>query len=552
MRSAFDSNAYDVVRGVVSLDRAREDFLIAEQYYHGDPKEVFGNSKDARALEKNSQGFKIRFSKKPIDVMLNRMKISSINVANDEATDKLIAQIRHANNGEINETEIHKNVFLYGSAYVLVAGVDENDLDEKPAVREAGAKLALQSVYNCRAIYDDLNQDAEFIIRSIRTSDEYRICEVYYHDGMVRYVTVKPDTDGHEVTDWKVADDMGLSVHPDNEEVLAPVITFGEEGLPIKHFRNGFTYGRPEHRDAYEPQNAIIKYLTTGIIASSLAVHPQRYTWTDPKVLLEAKRDNGYDEDHGFDYYGRDENNLPLGDTQEGGPGTIMDFPGVSGVGTFDPADPTKFSDPIDSFLRWMAEATDTPLYTLDTGGEQPSGTARQIMDEPLADKCENRQLWLSGSWSEVYEYALALLGVNVSEVVIKWKPAGVVTDKAFVETLLLTRQLGISDKALIIKLGYTDDEADDFLAENADELGIDYKIEQAGKAAEALSKFAPLVAAGLMTAEQFAELATSLLGEITRVHISPDDTTTDVQGPTQNLEAPLPYDQGTPGELAA
>src|SRR3546814_17791675 len=52
--------------------------------------------------------------------------------------------------------------------------------------------------------------------------------------------------------------------------------------IPFFHFRTARPYGRPEHKKAYGPQDALTKLVTTMMSTSAFAAFPQ--TWALPET----------------------------------------------------------------------------------------------------------------------------------------------------------------------------------------------------------------------------------------------------------------------------
>src|SRR5690606_19596793 len=113
------------------------------------------------------------------------------------------------------------------------------------------------------------------------------------------------------------------------------------ERVPFVHYRTATPYGRPVHRAAYSPQDAINKLLITQLTTTDSHGWPQRYALTDRGADLDTASDvPDWDDDADSD----DGVENRLGGTVSqlrSGPGTIMDLVGKRAVGQFDAANPS-------------------------------------------------------------------------------------------------------------------------------------------------------------------------------------------------------------------
>lgn len=502
--SVLNRSVSHVLRGVIGIDDATEGYLKAKEYYDGDPKEIFGNDAIGRDLERTGRDYIFRLSKTPVDVLANRCKLATITSPSTPIADESIQLIRDANEMAIWEREITRTTFTYGDCYVMATPVDVADTDETPKVRAAGIRVTMISPVGCRAIYDDLSAPPSFVVRELTSPVEHRrLIEVYYPDGVAVWMTNSNKTLGRKAEEWVpvITDELpeGYYNYP-----------FVGDFNPIFHFRNAIPYGVPEHRDAYGPQNAINNMLITLINTNKSQGYPTRYVLSDPAVTDDNPAPANLFADG-------DPSSTPDTNTgnQQSAPGVIMRFNDAKSVGQFQAAQPDVFLTPVDKFITIMSQTTSTPLYAFNPGGEQPSGEARRIADAPLADKVEDRELRLGGTWSALWQFVLYLKNIDVTDIDVRWGNAGVATDSDTWGVIRSKQDSGVPVRTTLIEAGYSDDEVTKWLDENSDEMTLTQRIDEVAKVADILAKTAPLVAQGLMTQDQWDALTASLLGQV-------------------------------------
>lgn len=516
--SAKDSSVDDVIRGVVSMDEAYDDYVRARTMYDGDPKEIFGSRKLARELEKTCQGYPFRLSKTPVEIMSDRVKLSAITAENGE---EYIEQIRSANQMALWEPESIKSTFIYGDTYILAVPVNPDDEDESPEVRAAGVRITKLDTLSTRAVYDDLAQDAVFVVRSSFVGDgkqKQRQIEVCYPDGVAVWISNPNVRDYSKPSNWNqfISDETpdGWYAYP-----------FTGNQIPIfhlvgQHFTDS-AYGKPEHYDAFGPQNAINKALATMISATDAMGFPLRYK-------IARQDDSQYSSP--ADPFDTNESSVPAVGVRTAGqvaePGTILDDPNAETYGQFNPADPQNFIVQIDKYTEIMSQVTSTPLYAFNPGGDQPSGTARQMADAPLKSKVENRELLLGSTFAKLYRFVLALKGVAVSTVNVKWKNAGIAIDADTWDVIQKKQESGVPVAVSLREAGYEDSEITEWLNSDTEELTLRQRLDLAAKAAETLSKLKDV-----LTPDQLEAVINGLLGDLVTVPAREETETLSVEG---------------------
>jgi hypothetical protein len=493
----------DLMRGVKDIDDAADAYEEADKYYRGDVDEVFASPQVRLKLqaETDTDAYRFNLAKTAVTALLNKVALAGISVTdNDEATEE-IARIRRTNRMELIEPEVHKRAFVTGDTYVAVMPVYGRDDAGDPTDEVTGVRVFLHSPAGVRAVYgDDDPLTPIFVIKSwwedlhaagddggvkverIRRADLYYPLDPdrtpYANDGscrILRWVT-RRGTAGATGAEWEpyLSDGQDL----DDWVIDYPL------GLPWFHFRTGLPYGVPEHADAYGPQNAVNKLLITQLYGTDSHGFPQRYGLLDAAAALDENHD---DPDWGDDT-DSDDTGTAAGGVSSGmrtGPGTMQTLTGMKEVGQWDPADPKVFIEPTDMYVRLMSQTTQTPLDDFDPSRDQPSGESRRRKEAPLVAKADNRLLYLTATWADLWRYALKLRGHAVDEVDVQWKPRSQITDTEGWQTLKLKHEMGVPLEQLLIEAGYTPEQAKTWAAEAKPMAGAD-GTEDGREAAEA------------------------------------------------------------------
>jgi hypothetical protein len=284
------------------------------------------------------------------------------------------------------------------------------------------------------------------------------------------------------------------------------------------------------------------------------------------------------------------------GSNYEANPGGMQVFKGFKEVSQFSTADPNAFLEPWREYGKAISSTTDTPLYKFQgLGGQVPSGEALKIIEAPLIARVQQLFDLLGDTWEEALEFALLLLGV-VAEVSISWaNPAttdlmdvwqlvelkvrlGVPREQAFMQAGIPEQQAqewaktyasdfalaqqekgradmftaqaetqkwavaqakianGVPQRQALLDTGYTEDEVDGWLNDQADALDLTRRIALLGQIASATQALGAAASLGVMSAPQVQKVVIALLGDILPADEVPE--LADQLGPDQGAGA--------------
>ena len=408
----------------VILDR-KDSYKEAVDYYNGDVPETFATAKLRRAFRTTGDRSRLNFCRPIIDAVNDRTEIASIAGDTKAATAK-INQIWKDNDLGIEAQEIHRTALINGDAYVM-AWPDE----------DGNMQISLNSPLNMALVYEQENpRKKAYAVRMWRSGESQHRVNIYTATRIQKFVANVGEVS--ENTEWSELEGV------DNP--------WGE--VPVFHFRTHRPYGRPEHKDAYDAQNAINKLFITNMNTIDYQGAPQRY------ALNSIGADSGETDD--FKEGDTDRENI---NALKNGPGEIWFMKGVSSMGEFKPADPAVFWTPIKDLVRVMSCLTSTPLHYLEQYGAATSGNGRRADEAPLLKKIDDREASFGYAWRDLFRFILRVEGIK-SDVAVYWKTIESLDELERWDVALKKINSGLSHRQALREGGYSEPEIEKIMAE--------------------------------------------------------------------------------------
>ncbi len=439
----------DLMAGIGAILQNAENYEEAEEYYSGECAEIFASAKMRRVLGPSGDAYRINLAKTPVDVLADRLTVAAVTVPDDEAvTTVLQEEIWDANMLLLNANDINRKACEYGDALVFVWP----DPDDENVVQ-----IIFNNPTNTRVIYDAETQTKPIFAVKIWPEGKLFRANLYYADSIERYITVENGKPA-DAESWSPFGDEETT---DAEGNIVPAEwpldnPYGK--IPIWHLRTSTPYGVPEHKAAYGMQNAVNKLVATQIATIDYHGFPQRYALKEAGLA-------GEDEDDNIDWYRDDELAAVVSDQDRSklkpGPAELWFMEGVKTVGQFAVADPENFLKPLQIYMRLMAQVTSTPLHYFDPSGDTPSGESLRASEGPLNKKVEDRQQRFGSTWSEIFSFALLILGYPDKKVEVRWASAGTIEDIDGWKTVALKIANGVPVRVALLHAGYTADQLD-------------------------------------------------------------------------------------------
>lgn len=511
----------DLMEGLKGLDDSSEAYERRWMYYAGDLPERFASARLKTLLNETAKDYRIRLARIPVESIANRLGINSITSSAGEAVNKVIEEIRQANDMDLIEPALHERTLVFGDAYLFVWPVVADEMldAESPAdvdSVEAGVELAYQSPLSCRAIYaHEDGRRVRFVVRrwkeSVALGERWR-AEVWYADRVEAFRT-DPGSKGTSPEEWfpYAVDAFGDEVPADSTN-WPEAHDFGE--IPFKHARTDLPYGRSELEDFMGAQNILTKAISTQSTGIESHGWPERYRIADDKAILEQAGD--------VVPWGDKEDAYSRATTPEqvsgrrSGPGTEHTYHGTKAVGEWSAPDIGRMIDPIEQWVLLGAAASGTPLAEFDPRlGANMSGVAWDRSERPLRAKEADRKRFLLRFWREVYALALLFRGIrDAGDITVNWAPPAVISDPDWWNTATIRREHGVPQETILLEANYTAEEVEKWRKDQDESLMLDEKIERLAKLGDALQKLGAGATLLGVPAERIASLVEVILGE--------------------------------------
>ena len=399
----------------------RDAYKHAESYYEGANPEVFLDQRWYRLFKNAALDFRFNYSKTVVDSVLNRLEINQVLTTSEDAQN-YIDQIWEQTDLKLDINEIHRNALVYGDCYAIVWPDSNGTL-----------AIDYNSPLTTAVVYDQENPRIKSFAAKmwqITEADGRKTIKLnlYYPDRIEKYAGM--------------GEIENLTAGNGSQFVLIETVNNPWNEVPVFHFRTYKQYGKPEHADAFGPQDAINKLIATHMLTVDYQGAPQRYALSNGGVSAE------------LDDFADDANARENLGALKNGPGELWYLQGVTQVGQFQPADPDTFTKPVLEFVNAMAAITSTPTHYFVKGSYIPSGQALRVAEAPLFKKVLNRQLAFGSTWRDLFKFMFRVEGV-VAEVEIKWTNPESIDSLENWDIAVRKRSVGMPVEQILLELGY-------------------------------------------------------------------------------------------------
>lgn len=414
-----------------ALARSRDNrsrYLKAERYYNGEHDLAFATEKFQSTFGSLFREFALNLCPIICDAVRDKLRVTGFSVEEpDETGTSLLAdevtpavrRIWQKNRMAMRSGEVHKEALRSGDAYVIVWP----DGRGRPAIYP-------NSAGGMAVFYDDERPGRiVWAAKSWATAEKKVRMNLLFPDRIEKYISTRdPESGTSEAGDFT----------PVRFEPSVVPNPYG--AVPVFHFANNAdlgSAGRSELEPAFAIQDGLNKSVLDMLVAMEFAAFRQRWI-----AGIEVERDeNGKANapfSAGVDHLWIAENS----DAKFG------DFAG---------ADLVQFLKVKDSFRLDIASVTGTPLhYFMQHTTGVPSGESLKKAETRFLAKVRDRQLAFGQVWADVMSFALGIEGGGFdTRLLTMWEDPAPLSEREFLENILLKKQIGLSSEQALIEAGY-------------------------------------------------------------------------------------------------
>lgn len=406
---------------IEAFRRQYEKYAKPERYYTGAHDLAFATEKFKSTFGTLFREFALNLCPAICDAVRDKLRVTGFSVddagdasATDSAKSR-IGRVWNDNRMRTRAGEVHKEALKCGDAYMIVWPNVAGDATLYP--NRAGS---------CSVTYDD--ELPGRIVRAAKywTAGDKRVClNLYYADRIEKYVS-------KNVSDGNLPDRPGFAA--------STVIPNPYGVVPVFHFANNADLGdlgRSELAAAIPIQDGLNKSVLDMLVAMEYAAFRQRWA-----AGIETE----------YDGQGKPVVPFTAGVEQI----WLSDNPDAR-FGDFNTANLEQFLKVKDSFRVDMALVTGTPLhyFTPNIGGTRVGDSLRRSESRFLA-KVRDRQESFGQVWADVMSFALVAEGHGRNvRLLTEWEDPAPLSDREFLENILLKKQIGLPAADALIEAGY-------------------------------------------------------------------------------------------------
>lgn len=409
----------DLTQAVQAILDNQDEYIRAENYYYGTVDEIFASKRVKRALAEAGSGHRVNYAATPVNAVANRLEVTGVTTLSAEA-ESVIDQTWQLNNLELELTQLITKTLVYGSAYVICWPDESGDV-----------QIYYNSPLSTVVLYDPETPRKPLVAAKLWTIEvdgkpRSRL-NLFYADRIEKYISKAP------TLPMNVKD---TDFDPFGEDSIVPN-EFGV--IPVFHFTTGIDqYGRPEHINAYGPQDAINKLLVSQLASIEYYGFPQRWALQGEHTGTPSDWDETADDTEAL----------------SNEPGSFLWLQNVIKVGQFTPADPKTYIEPFREQVRTMASVTDTPFHVFEAVATNVSGEAVRAAEAPLVKKVRTRQLAIGNALRKLFLFVLKLNGIE-EDVQIQWRQVESIDESEKWTIAYKKIQAGLPVEQVLLEQGY-------------------------------------------------------------------------------------------------
>ncbi len=419
----------DIEQAISSLRANAGRYEKPERYYNGDHDLAFATEKFENTFGTLFREFALNLCPVICDAVRDKLRVTGFSVEDGGAGRRNVEDLRsdafriwQANKMATRSGEIHKEALKCGDAYMF-AWPDER-----------GAATLYPNKASCITVVHDSERpgNIRWAAKLWTNADRHIRLNIFYPDRTERFIS--------RTKSEVLPDPSDMVPFADGSSAVSNSIIPNPYGVvPVFHFTNNADLGqsgRSELDPAMPVQDGLNKSVLDMLVAMEFSAFRQRWA-----AGIEVE----------YDAEGK----------------TVAPF--VSGVehlwisgnqnasfGDFEAAQLEQFLKVKDSFRIDMASVTGTPLhYFLQNNAGLPSGEALKKSETRFIAKIRDRQENFGQVWADVMAFALRIEGKTGARLITEWEDPSPLSEREFLENILLKRQIGLPVEQALIEAGY-------------------------------------------------------------------------------------------------
>ncbi len=450
----------DIEIAVDNFRRLSGKYARPERYYKGDHDLSFATEKFQNAFGSLFREFAMNLCPAIVDAVKDKMRVTGFSVGQLGARASLPARfgqstfnnaepltiqnqqagslhsqlwaIWHRNRMGTRAGEVHKEALKCGDAYMIVwPGADGR------------AVMYPNRAANMTVTYDEESPGRIlWAAKYWQTADKRIRLNLFYPDRIEKYISPKPGSPTSNVQSPMSGVNSDISTVDIGPWTDGDSVVPNPYGVvPVFHFANNAdigALGQSELTSAIPIQDGLNKSILDMLVAMEFSAFRQRWI-TGLDVDIDAATGQ------------------PLVPFQAGAERLWIAANSDTKFGDFNTSDLEQFLRVKDGFRIDMASVTGTPLhYFLQTSGGLPSGESLKKAETRFLAKVRDRQESFGQIWADALAFALMIEGHGRDiQLLTEWEDPSPMSDKEFLENILLKKQIGLPVEQALIEAGY-------------------------------------------------------------------------------------------------
>lgn len=424
-------------------ETVQKSIVTYREYYDGDQDtRLTERLRRFLQLKTADEEFNLNICQIVVDAEAERLKVTGVK-AGDTTQGELFWQWWDANRMDGKQGIIHTAALRDGDTYTLV------EWDNEEAGPRFTHELTCAAGEGVKVHYSPERKDKIELASKRWKVGSMRRLNLYFADHIEKYVSTDSSYEGNWLPYL-----TGEEGEQEQSGVYGPCGWFawiGKDGkpigVPVVHFKNrdqGYTYGQSELKAVIPIQNALNKTFVDLLASADV----------DALGILVG--------------LGDDWGSLSIS------PGTIVNSkkpPSEADLRRIPGESPEALMNLKNDFVNDAAKVTRTPVSYFQATGQRPAADTLQEEESGLVAKVEKCQTDFGNTYEDMFAIARKLYntfgagGLDEKQTIdVQWKDAKSRNEKELLETLVLKKQLGVSDEQIWREMGYNDEQIRGFI----------------------------------------------------------------------------------------